>query len=114
MKKIVPVLLMIETLILLGTLVLGYFLFSTKNAETQVYRQSSADGSQTVVIYEVGEPDWPYGNAHYKVCGPSNFYVAVADDGGKGKFTVEWKESSVIITFSGSEQDNAVYELPFK
>lgn len=93
-------------------LVLGCVHFKVKNVETEVYRQLSEDGRQTVVIYEVGEPDWPFGKAHYKVCGPSNFYVDVADDGGSGKFVVEWKESSVVITFSGSEQDDAVYELP--
>lgn len=114
MKKIVTILLMLETLILLITLIFGCFHFYNKNVETEVYRQSSEDGCQTVVIYEVGEPDWPFGNAHYKVYGPSNFYVDVADDGGRGKFIVEWKKDSVIITFCGSEQDNAVYELPFK
>lgn len=39
---------------------------------------------QTVVIYEVGEPDWPFGDAHYKVYGPADFYVDVSDDGGDG------------------------------
>ena len=89
MKKIVTVLLITETVILLITLVFGYFLFKTKKEETEVYRQSSEDGSQMVVIYEVGEPDWPFGNAHYRVYGPSNFSVDVSDDGGSGGFTVE-------------------------
>lgn len=48
-----------------------------------------------------------------KVYGPSNFFVDVSDDGGRGQFTVEWKETSVVITFRGSEQKDAVYELPF-
>lgn len=112
-RKIVTVLLVTETSILLIALALGGLLFKTKKAETEVYRQSSEDGSQTVVIYEVGQPDWPFGNAHYKVYGPSNFSVDVSDDGGSGGFTVEWKESSVVIIFSGSEQEDAVYELPF-
>lgn len=114
MKKTAKVLLVIETIVILIALGLGYFHFQTEKAETEVYRQSSEDGSQTVVIYEVGEPDWPFGSAHYKVYGPSNFDVDVADDGGRGQFMVDWKECSVIITFSGSEQEDAVYELPFK
>ena len=114
MKKIVKVLLITETFILLIILALGCIHFNTKSVEAEVYRQTSKDGQQTVVIYEVGEPDWPFGKAHYKVCGPSDFYADVADDGGSGEFIVEWKENSVIITFSGAEQENAVYELPFR
>lgn len=114
MKKAATVLLVIETLVIVIIVALGFVLFKGEKAETEVYRQSSEDGRQTVVIYEVGEPDWPFGSTHYRVQGPSCFYVDVADDGGSGRFDVEWKESSVIITFSGSEQDDAVYELPFK
>ena len=102
-KKILAALLIIETVLLLVILTLGLLCFNTRKAETEVYRQSSEDGSQNVVIYEVGEPDWPFGNAHY-----------VSDDGGSGGFTVEWRETSVVITFRGSEQEDAVYELPFR
>lgn len=112
--KIGTVLLITETIILLLIFLLGCLLFKANQEETEVYRQSSEDGNQTVVIYEVGEPDWPFGRAHYQIYGPSDFYVDVSDDGGSGEFTVEWEENSVIITFSGSEQEDAVYELPFK
>lgn len=113
-KNIVAILLTIETIILLIAFVLGLVLFNNNQELTEVYRQSSEDGTQTVVIYEVGEPDWPFGDAHYKVYGPANFYVDISDDGGDGWFTVEWKDNSVVITFGGSEQEDAVYELPFK
>lgn len=113
-KKILTALLIIETVLLLVILTFGLLYFNASKAKTEVYRQSSEDGSQNVVIYEVGEPDWPFGNAHYKVYGPSNFSVDVSDDGGSGGFTVEWKETSVVITFRGSEQKDAVYELPFR
>jgi len=113
-KRILTVLLIAESVLLIGILTFGFLYFNTRKAETEVYRQSSKDGSQTVVIYEVGQPDWPFGKAHYKIYGPSDFTVSVSDDGGNGEFVVEWKENSVVITFSGSEQEDAVYELPFK
>lgn len=113
-KKILTALLIIETVLLMIILTFGFLYFNTRKAEMEVYRQSQEDGSQNIVIYEVGKPDWPFGNAHYKIYGPSNFSVDVSDDGGSGGFTVEWKEASVIITFRGSEQEDAVYELPFK
>lgn len=112
-KKVLTALLIIETVLLTVILIFGLFRFNTGKMEKEVYRQMSEDGSQNVVIYEVGEPDWPFGKAHYKVYGPSNFFVDVSDDGGRGQFTVEWKETSVAITFRGSEQKDAVYELPF-
>ena len=81
--------------------------------ETEVYRQSSNDGDNHLVIYEIGEPVWSFGRAHYKVLGPSDFSVDVADDGGHGWFEVEWKENAVVVTFGGSEQLDEVYILPF-
>lgn len=111
---ILTVLLVIESIVLLMVFGLGYLHYQLGIRETEVFREKSDDGQQQVAIFEVGEPDWPFGEAHYRVYGPSNFYVDVADDGCSGRFAVEWKKDSVVITFSGSEQLDAVYELPFK
>lgn len=113
-KHILAILLTIETIILLGVFFLGIIYFNSNKNLTEVYRKSSEDGMQAVVIYEVGEPDWPFGDAHYKVYGPADFYVDVSDDGGDGWFTVEWKDDSVIIIFGGSEQEDSIYKLPFE
>ena len=112
-KKLPIILLIVETVLLLLILVSGIIYFITNIEKTEVYRQSSDDGSQTVIIYEIGDPDWPFGDAHYMVYGPSNFTVTVSDNGGSGGFNVEWKENSVVIIFSGSEQKDAIYELPY-
>lgn len=113
-KNILVVLLIIETLVLLVVFGMEIFIFQNNRKLREVYRGSSEDGCQSIIIYEIGEPDWPFGNAHYKVFGPSDFYVDVADDGGYGWYRVEWKMNSVVVTFGGSEQGNSVYELPFK
>ena len=65
-KKVLTALLIIETVLLTVILIFGLFRFNTGKTEKEVYRQMSEDGSQNVVIYEVGEPDWPFGKAHYK------------------------------------------------
>lgn len=50
-KKILTALLIIETVLLLVILTFGLLYFNTRKAETEIYRQSSEDGSQNVVIY---------------------------------------------------------------
>lgn len=105
------VLLILETIVLLIVLVLGFFHHYFYIQEKEVFREKSNDGKHQVIIFEVGEP---LSKAHYRVVGPSEFYVDVADNGLGGSFDVEWKEESVVITFRGHEQADAVYELPFK
>lgn len=113
-RRSLIILLIIETAILVLIFLLAIFFFHSEGALKEVYRQSSKDGRHNLVIYEVGKPDWPFGSAHYKVYGPATFDVDVADDGGDGFFSVDWKEHSVVISFDGSEQGPSVYELPFE
>ena len=105
------VLLILETIILIMVLGWGVLNYHFNIQKKEVFREKSADGKQQVIIFEVGDS---FAEAHYQVYGPSNFYVDVADNGLSGSFDVEWKEDSVVITFRGSEQLDAVYELPFK
>lgn len=107
---ILTVLLVIETIILMIVFGLGVLYYHCNIQKKEVFREKSADGKQQVIIFEVGDS---FAEAHYQVFGPSNFYVDVADNGLSGSFDVEWKEDSVVITFRGSEQLDAVYELPF-
>lgn len=115
-KKIPFIIIAVETFVIFIFIIIALFIFNVNYDKTEVYRQSSGDGSRTVAIYRVGEPGWPFGYVRYYVSGvngASDFYVEVADDGGYGRFDVRWTTDSVIITFSGEEQEDAVYELPF-
>ncbi len=107
------IIIIIETvLLLISLLICGIVLIAHPNHKrTEVYRQHSDNKSQSVFIYQVGEP-FLFGPANYYVDGPSDFSVIVCDDGGVGSFRVEWESGCVRITFSGSEQKDAVYELP--
>ena len=57
-KNILVVLLIIETLVLLVVFGMEIFIFQNNRKLREVYRESSEDGSQSIIIYEIGEPDW--------------------------------------------------------
>lgn len=116
MKKKIPKIL-IALVILLETAVIAVLgvVINSENkdiTETEVFREEK--NGQEISIYQVGEPDFPYGYAHYKVYGPASFSVDVADDGGRGSYEVKWQENSVTVIFRGEEQNDAVYVLPFE
>ena len=111
LKIIAAIVIVLETalIVFLGFIVNAE---NSEKTETEVFRESK--NGQQVVICQVGEPDFPFGYAHYKVYGPSDFSVDVADDGGKGSYEVTWQADSVTVTFCGEEQSDAVYVLPFE
>lgn len=114
-KKISKIL--VALVIVLETAIIAVFgvvtSFENKEvSETEVFREKK--NGQEISIYQVGEPDFPYGYAHYKVYGPASFSVDVADDGGSGSYEVKWQENSVTVIFRGEEQKDAVYVLPFE
>lgn len=59
---------------------------ASSKTKTELYRGASVDNMYTLVIYEIVEPDWPFGKAHYEVKRSAHFYVDVADDDGHGIF----------------------------
>lgn len=111
LKVITAIVIVLETALIIF---LGFIVNkdNTDKTEVEVFRESK--NGQQVVICQVGEPDFPFGYAHYKVYGPSDFSVDVADDGGKGSYEVSWQADSVTVTFRGEEQSDAVYVLPFE
>ncbi len=75
-----------------------------------------------MVIYMIGEPDFPYGPAHCflelfredeKLARQS---LSVLNDGAavhECNFNILWNKSDVTVTASGSEQEDAVYVLRY-
>ncbi len=111
LKVITAIVIVFETALIVF---LGFIVNTdnTDKTETEVFREKK--NGHEISIYQVGEPDFPFGYAHYKVYGPSDFSVDVADDGGKGSFHVYWQDDSVTVVFCGEEQKDAVYVLPFE
>jgi hypothetical protein len=96
------------------------FIYQTEFKLTDIISYTSSDKLYKVSFQMVGEPEWPFGpsTARVKVINKANnktikdFTVKVHDDGGVLQDInchVKWSDSSVIITLTGSEQDDDVY-----
>lgn len=103
------------------------FVYEIKFKVEDIASYISDDGRYSVLIQTVGEPVFfgpstarviVYGyNADGKAEKLEQFETAVYDDGGslqQEDCTVQWRNSSVKIIFTGCEQDDAVYEIQLK
>ncbi len=106
----------------------GYEFFTVGSTDDELLRELSPDGNYTLLISEVREPDFPFGEAHVKVTlfevipegeGYRRYYRAsfkadVANDGARAAYKVEWLEDGAQIALSGQGQPTAYYILTFK
>lgn len=122
-KKLLPILLGIETVFLLLSVSLWIITYTTHTQKNEIDREASPNGEYTLVLYRIGEPDWPFGSDHlevtlFKTGDSSNFGTTfqadVANDGANATYEVNWSETEVKITLLGSEQPNSVYCLPLE
>ena len=96
--------------------------------ETELLRESSPDGSYTLLVKEVGEPGFPFGVDRLEVtlfevlpegkaCNmqySASFMADVANDGARGAYRIEWLEDGVQVALSCKVQPTADYILTFK
>ncbi len=127
-KRILPILLAVETILLLFAISIGYLLYGGEYKKTELFREASPNGLYTILIHEIGVPDFPFGSDHLKITlfestpdgeEPHAYYRAsftadVATDGTPAAYKVEWLEDGVQIALIGEEQPTAYYILPFK
>ena len=111
-------------LVLAIVIQIGRFVYHSEYKITEVAVYPSPDGSSQVALQAVGQPDWPFGAAagrvqFYKIQGKKKvmieeFSISVSDDGApihRESCRVEWQEDRVIITLSGSEQEDEVHTV---
>ncbi len=125
-SKKLKIALIIESVILIISIAVTAFVlvmngFSNGKEITEVYNQASPDGGYSLRINRVKGDFSTFGPAEYDVKlfdeGKrihNSFSTDVSDDGGDGKFYVEWKDGEVVVIFTGSEQKDAVYIIPLK
>ena len=127
-KRVLPILLAVESTVLVLVILIGYLLYVGEYREKELFREKSPDGSYGIRISEVGVPDFPFGRDHLKITlyeaipdgeKPRAYYRAsftadVATDGAPAAYKVEWLEGGVQIALIGQEQPTAYYILPFK
>ena len=109
-------------LVMVVLLPLGYVRYKTRYEAEQISESTSPDGDYELVIYSVGEPDFPFGAAHGRlVLKGKEKTVAympfeVANDGARfygGDLETTWYGDRVEVVVSGSEQHDELVTLRF-
>lgn len=109
-------------LVMVVLLPLGYVRYKTRYEVEQISTSMSPDGDYELVIYSVGEPDFPFGAAHGRMVlkgkGKTVAYRSfeVANDGARfcdGDLEMTWYGDRVEVVVSGSEQHDELVTLRF-
>lgn len=123
MNKILKyVVIIVGILVMVVLLPLGYVRYKTRYEAEQISTSTSPDGDYELVIYSVGEPDFPFGAAHGRlVLKGKEKTVAyrsfeVANDGARfydSDIETTWYGDRVEVVVSGSEQRDELVTLRF-
>lgn len=109
-------------LVMVVLLPLGYVRYKTRYEAEQISVSTSPDGAYELVIYSVGDPDFPFGAAHGRlVLKGKEKTVAyrsfeVANDGARfdeSDLKTTWYIDRVEVVVSGSEQRDELVTLRF-
>ena len=101
---------------------LGDLIYDTRFKINPVDKSTSPDGTYELLLQQVGDPDWPFGYTHARLVLKNGKRVIikqtfdVADDGAKAtinSWNVDWKDTSVEVIISGTEQDAVLYVILF-
>ena len=109
-------------LVMVVLLPLGYVRYKTRYEAEQISTSTSPDGDYELVIYSVGDPDFPFGAAHGRlVLKGKEKTVAyrsfeVANDGARfdeSDLKTTWYIDRVEVVVSGAEQRDELVTLRF-
>jgi len=108
--------------VILGIMAAGDFIYATRFKINPVDKSTSPDGTYELSFQQVGDPDWPFGYTHARLVLKNGKRVIIkqtfdiADDGANASinsWNVDWKDISVEVIISGTEQDDVLYVLKF-
>ncbi len=125
MKKIIKPILIILLVIFVIFSILGLsFIYITEIRVTDIEKYTNSLNGYTVLFQAVGEPDWPFGDTKVKVSlldendkEIDSFIESISDDGSMARdsnIDIEWFDTFVQITLSGSEQSDEIYDIQYK
>mgnify|MGYP004589068299 CR=1 FL=1 len=128
MKKIILIsVIVIETIFLIISQIYSGAIFFVKDSKTEWFDEKSPDGNFHIKCYQVGTSMF-FSSQKIEVYFGSNvftflknvnsitFKTEIANDGATLKnknYKIEWLEDSVKIIFSGDEQSDNVYIIPY-
>ncbi|MBQ0125708.1 MAG: hypothetical protein KBS59_05220 [Clostridiales bacterium] len=96
------------------------FYYLTNVKMTEIDKSVSPDGKYSLVLMQVGEPEWPFGATHgalvlseildggtEKIISKTN--ITIQDDGSilfPSRWAVSWEDDGAHVTLNGSEQED--------
>lgn len=101
---------------------MGSIKYKVSYAKTEVTSSISDDGRYQVIIFMIGEPDWPFGATHCRfdlLDGKKTITMYQTDlrnDGcyaHENNFDITWDMDSVVVKASASEQPDLYYRFYF-
>lgn len=126
MKKTTKIaIIALGTIILLIIIIAGITYkttYSKTEVKTEVEALISNDNKYKLIIYEIGEPDWPFGSTHCRFVlyndgeKVNELNFDIRNDGGRARrenFNVQWNADNVLIVVRGKEQKDISYYLYF-
>ena len=117
----------IETIILIVAVFYSGMLFLVNDMKTEWFDETSPDGNFHVKCYQVGTPFF-FGSQDIEIyfgaksftflknVNSVSFKTEISNDGANLKeenYKIEWLEDSVKVIFSGEEQSDNVYVIPY-
>ncbi len=101
----------------------GVFGYKLKYEKTKVVETASRDALYTLVVNQVGEPQFPFGPTNCQVVLKKDnrtvqkYRFMVFNDGGnvsENNFVVQWTDDNVHLTVSGEEQVDTIITIPYE
>ena len=121
MKKRSRVLFVLATVLAAAILSFGVLIYKTEYEKRII--QTYDSGKHQLIIYEIGEPGFPFGSSKCRLVLLQNgqkidsIDFHVANDGkhiDEGNFDVRWIDEGISVNVNGEEQEDKVYVLYFE
>ncbi len=103
-------------------ILMATFVWQTNYAKTEILTHPASDGTHKLIIYMIGNPDWPFGSTHCRFDlfeGNKRiikYSFNIADDGANAdddNFKITEGSGGITVAVYGSEQGTETYILNY-
>ena len=118
-KKILAV---VAALILIAGVLLAGVIYKIDFKKEEIKTSVSDDKIHTLTVYEIGEPEFPFGSANCRFVLKENrkniskLDFEICNDGGWAlpeNVEIQWQDDCAFVTVNGQEQYDTIYHLYF-
>ena len=88
----------------------------------EIVSETSADSSYRFTVYQIGDPDFPFGSTHCRLRLTHNGFIVteksfdIKNDGAQAheeNFEIKWYDDRVTLTAKGQEQSDQLYTVRY-